>query len=244
MQVLVCMEASGAIRSRLRDAGHDAYSCDFRASYDNSPHHFIGDAFDLAGAGWDALIFHFDCTYHAVSGAWAFNDPDFVRYPGVGYHQKPGPDTLTGQARREARERAELDWHRMDELTARVPIRIWENPLGTIWSRWKPYTQIVQPYQHGDDASKATGLRIEGLPPIPVDPAKYVKPRLVCKHCKGVFPWGLEDCPYCGSEEYLPRWANQTDSGQNRLGPKDGRAMERSNTYPGIAKAIVTHLSK
>ena len=35
-----------------------------------------------------------------------------------------------------------------------------------------------------------------------------------------------------------PRWANQTDSGQNRLSPSENRWLERSQTYPGIAAAM------
>jgi hypothetical protein len=36
----------------------------------------------------------------------------------------------------------------------------------------------------------------------------------------------------------LPRWSNQTDSGQNRLGPSEDRWALRSETYPGIAAAM------
>jgi hypothetical protein len=36
------------------------------------------------------------------------------------------------------------------------------------------------------------------------------------------------------------RWANQTDSGQNRLGPSDDRWKERSKTYQGIADAMAS----
>ena len=35
-----------------------------------------------------------------------------------------------------------------------------------------------------------------------------------------------------------PRWANQTDSGQNVLGPGEDRWLEHSKTYPGIAAAL------
>ena len=35
-----------------------------------------------------------------------------------------------------------------------------------------------------------------------------------------------------------PRWANQTDSGQNNLAPSDDRWLIRSQTYPGIAAAM------
>ena len=34
------------------------------------------------------------------------------------------------------------------------------------------------------------------------------------------------------------RWANQTDSGQNRLPPSASRSMDRARTYPGIAEAM------
>lgn len=33
-------------------------------------------------------------------------------------------------------------------------------------------------------------------------------------------------------------WANQTTSGQNKLGPSPTRWKERSKTYPGIARAM------
>lgn len=35
-----------------------------------------------------------------------------------------------------------------------------------------------------------------------------------------------------------PRWGNQTDSGQNKLGPSPQRKGDRSRTYPGIAAAF------
>ena len=36
----------------------------------------------------------------------------------------------------------------------------------------------------------------------------------------------------------VERWANQTDSGQNRVTPSADRWLERSSTYPGIARAF------
>lgn len=41
-----------------------------------------------------------------------------------------------------------------------------------------------------------------------------------------------------GKNGVLPRWANQTDSGQNNLSPGDDRWLQRSATYPGIAAAM------
>ncbi len=71
------------------------------------------------------------------------------------------------------------------------------------------------PDMFGDDASKATCLWLRGLPELV--PTKRIAPRMV---------------------NGRPRWANQTDSGQNRLSPSPDRAFLRSITYPGIADAM------
>lgn len=96
-----------------------------------------------------------------------------------------------------------------------------ENPIGVISSRYRKPDQIIQPYQFGDDASKSTCLWLKGLPPL--KPTKYVQPRII---------------------EGRNRWANQTDSGQNRLGPSDHRAKDRSRTYQGIANAMADQWGK
>jgi hypothetical protein len=100
----------------------------------------------------------------------------------------------------------------MDAPIPRIAI---ENPVGCISTRIRPADQYIQPYDFGDDASKKTGLWLKGLPPL--QPTDYIEPRWVSGK---------------------PRWANQTDSGQNRLGPSDDRWKERSRTYPGIAHAM------
>jgi hypothetical protein len=90
-----------------------------------------------------------------------------------------------------------------------------ENPIGIISTYfWKP-TQIIHPHQFGHDASKATCLWLKNLPPL--RPTQNVAPRMI---------------------NGKPRWANQTDSGQNRLPPSKNRWKLRSETYPGIADAM------
>lgn len=89
-----------------------------------------------------------------------------------------------------------------------------ENPVGILSSRIRRPDQIIQPYDFGADASKRTCLWLKNLPQL--RPTQYVEPRMVMGK---------------------PRWANQTDSGQNKLGPSDNRWKLRSITYPGIAEA-------
>jgi hypothetical protein len=96
-----------------------------------------------------------------------------------------------------------------------------ENPIGCLSSRIRKPDQIIQPFQFGDDASKSTCLWLKNLPIL--RPTTRIKGRLVN-----------------GKE----RWSNQTDSGQNVLGPSEYRAMERSRTYPGIASAMAEQWSQ
>lgn len=90
-----------------------------------------------------------------------------------------------------------------------------ENPIGCISSRIRKPDQIIQPYQFGEDASKSTCLWLKNLPPL--QHTKYVEPRIV---------------------DGKRRWSNQTDTGQNRLGPSPDRWKIRSKTYQGIADAF------
>jgi len=90
-----------------------------------------------------------------------------------------------------------------------------ENPVSIISTHIRKPKQIIQPYEYGHDASKRTCLWLKNLPYLYA--TKYIRPRIVR-----------------GQE----RWANQTDSGQNKLGPSEERAALRAETYPGIAEAM------
>ena len=90
-----------------------------------------------------------------------------------------------------------------------------ENPVSIISSKVRKPDQIIQPHEFGHDASKKTCLWLNRLPPL--KPTHHIAPRMV---------------------NGKPRWANQIDSGQNRLGPSDTRWKERSKTYEGIADAM------
>lgn len=96
-----------------------------------------------------------------------------------------------------------------------------ENPVGVMSTRYRKPDQYIQPYQFGEDASKKTGLWLHNLPPL--IHTEHVEPRIV---------------------NGKPRWSNQTDSGQNRLGPSSDRWKIRSSTYPGIAKAMAEQWTK
>lgn len=228
LRVLIGCESSAVVRDAFRALGHDAYSCDLLPCEGDPQYHFQCDVRTLLKPGmWDLFIVHPDCTYLTNSAAWAFGDGP--------YHQKVKPGTLVGAERRAQREVALSFVEEM--LAAPVPFIALENPVGVISTRIRLASQYIQPHEYGEDASKKTGLWLKGLPLL--HPTGHVAPRLVCCGETIDESAGKYGCPNClGEGKPAPRWANQTDSGQNRLSPGANRWIERSRTYQGWADAM------
>jgi len=193
MRVLVACEYSGTVRDAFIRAGHYALSCDLLPTDSAIGDHYQGNVLDILDHGWDLMIAHPPCTYLCSSGLhWNKRIPE------------------RAQKTEEALEFVQV---LLDAPIAKIAL---ENPIGCISTRIRKPDQTIQPYQFGDDASKATCLWLKGLPPL--RPTQFVEPRMV---------------------NGKPRWANQTDSGQNRLPPSADRWKIRSETYVGIAEAMV-----
>lgn len=247
--VFIGMETSGALRRRFQFLGFETYSCDTLPCEDNGGaemafssdgiplgRHIMGDVYETLDGLWandlwpSFAMFHITCTYLTGSAEWAYKEPDFVRYPGVGYHQKLKPETLFGADRRAARELAKGQFHTIRALKIRR--KVVENPVGALSEIMKP-TQIIQPNWFGDDASKKTCLWMmdqdgSPLPDMRLRRTRQAPGRIVDdgRPQLGLFGTGVE------------RWSNQTDAGQNALSPDDERWKERSRTFPGVADAM------
>ena len=187
-RVLVACEYSGRVRDEFAARGWDAWSCDFEPS-DTPGQHYRGDVRDLLTQRWDMMIAFPPCTYLCSSGMhWTTRG---LRDP-----------KLTEEA---------LDFVHLLLNSGIHRIAI-ENPIGIISTRICKPSQIIHPWQFGENASKATCLWLKNLP--------LMKPTIVLEK------------PLSG------RWANQTASGQNKLGPSPTRWKERSRTFRGIAQAM------
>ena len=144
---------------------------------------------------WDLMVAHPPCTYLCSSGLhWN--------------KRRPGRAEQTEDALR-------FVLLLLDAPISRIAL---ENPIGCISTRIRKPDQTIQPWQFGDDASKATCLWLKGLPTL--------------------VPTNVLPLPPSG------RWANQTASGQNKLAPSANRWKERSKTYPGIAQAMAEQWGK
>ncbi len=223
MIVVIGMETSGALRRRVQALGHETYSADLLPSEDGGEEmaydaegrplgrHLVGDVFDTLDNLKANDLWPELAIFHPTC-TYLTGSAEWA-YGNGPYHQKVKPTTLTGIARREARLEALYDVRRIMDLD--IDCIAIENPVGVIGTRIRKPDQSVQPYQFGDDASKRTCLWLKGLPLL--RPTCQVAPRMVGDR---------------------PRWANQTDSGQNRLSPSDDRWKNRSRTYGGIADAM------
>lgn len=232
MKVLAACEFSGTVRDAFAALGHDAWSCDLLPS-EKPGNHVQGDVIGILGGGWDLMIAFPPCTYLSRSGMhWTTRG---LRDP-----------ALTESAL--VFVRALLD--------APIPKIALENPVGAISTRIRKPDQVVHPWMFGHDASKTTCLWLKGLPPLR-ETVNVRRPAWIpCPDGCDDFTCQRHrchtaDCP-CppldkwverGDDPYETRYANQTRSGQNKLGPSPDRWAKRSLTYPGFARAMAEQWS-
>ena len=198
--VLIGCEKSGIVRDAFLARGVNAVSCDLEPTQNPGPH-IVGDIMEIINAGWRAAILHPQCRRVCVSGnhKYAVGKPN--------HHERL----------RDARWIERL-WNKARRKCGAVCLENSMGVLPTLTNLGKP-TQIIQPYEFGDDASKATCLWLYNL--LKLTPTKRIPGRFVTWNGKTV-----------------ERWQNQTDSGQNKLPPSTTRSADRAKTYPGIAAAF------
>lgn len=224
MRVLIACEYSGRTREAFRARGHDVISCDLLPAEDGSPHHVVGDVFEvIRDAGpFDLMIAHPPCTYLANSGVrWLWRQQQCRSSWESTY-----PDDVENVLDR-------TRWANMLEgadffaklLAAPIPKVACENPVMHRYARERIEkflrenhivelpTHFVQPWWFGDKAFKATGFTLKGLRSL-VKPATALTP------------------PKPGTDEHKA-W-----SFIHRASPGPNRWKDRSRTFPGIAQAM------
>lgn len=204
MKILVACEFSGVVRSAFRSRGHDAWSCDLLPAEDGSYFHIQGDAIEAANDVWDLMIAHPPCTRLTNSG---------VRW----LHKPPRGKTLAEMWAE--LERAADFYKKLRD--APIPRKALENPIFHKYAREliKPgRRQIVQPWQFGEPAFKATGFELINLPDL--------------------VPTNVLTVPEKGTEEHK-RW-----SSVHREPPSPDRWKNRSRTFNGIAEALAAQFGE
>ena len=228
MRVLVACEESQEVCKAFRERGHEAYSCDIQECSGGHPEwHILGDALKAIEPPdgwfwtqdgtlhththkWDMLIAHPPCTYLTVSGnAWF----DVQKYG--------------EKAKQRYKDRYAAIVFFMQMVLADVPKIAIENPIGIMNTAYRKADQIIQPYEYGHHARKATCLWLKGLPKLQptniVDDGEY------------------QDAGTGSGRRYNVGSASSAARDENGkiLAWNDPRTAKiRSKTYAGIARAM------
>lgn len=243
MRVLIACEYSGRVRDAFSSLGHQAMSCDLLPT-DSPGLHWQGNVMDVLD-GWMPVIFSGQCDPDGDGWCQVTDaDPDTCKcigptQDGIEYMERDGVmfgrpkdhpqwDLMVAHPPCTYLSVSGMHWTKRglrdpglteDAMTfvqalLNAPIKhiALENPVSIISTRVRKPDQIIQPWWFGHDASKKTCLWLKNLPPL--QPTNALP------------------------GDNKTRRANQTPSGQNKLGPSADRWKIRSATYPGIAQAM------
>jgi len=213
MRVLVACEESQEVCKSFRERGHESYSCDIQEPSGGHPEwHILGDCLPILGGccevqtmdgishvipdKWDLLIAHPPCTDLAVSGARWFAEK-----------QKDG------------RQQKSIVFFMQLALASCGRVAV-ENPISIMSNAWRKPDQIIQPYQFGEHARKATCLWLKNLPKL--TPTKIVDGG-------DIRIGGYSTGAHADGKDENGKWLRFGDPKLSRL---------RARTFPGIARAM------
>lgn len=251
MKVLIACEYSGTVRDAFIKLGHDAMSCDLLPTDSPGPH-YQGNVLDILDNGWDMMIAHPPCTYLCSSGLhWNKKRPEraaqteealrFVELllganiPRIALENPIG--CISTRIRKQ--DQVVQPWQFGDNASKKT----------ALWLKGLPKLKINLS---------------DVIPPKNWELVIAAMEMEECLDCNEPFCSRHEmhyaDCPCVGPHEEeivqqtidgvlfgcrlnpapRPVWANQTPSGQNKLGPSADRWKIRSETYKGIANAMAS----
>lgn len=247
-RILVACEYSGRVRKAFAARGWDAWSCDLLPS-ETPGQHYQGDVADMLAQRWDLMIAHPPCTHLAGSGARHFASKQasgvqqealaFVQMllgASVKYIALENPVSVISSRIRKPSQIIQPWWFGED---ASKKTCLWLKGLPNL----TPYLPTVKPPKGWSKVMCAADmLECEdcGEPFCPECNDHYAD-------CECIGPtedeveYKMVDGVLFGTRETPApkmRWGNQTESGQNNLGPSPTRWKERSRTYEGIAQAM------
>lgn len=221
MNVLIACEESQRVCTAFRERGHRAFSCDIQECSGGHPEWHInyscsqimwggcdfltqdGMKHSIEGT-WDLIIAHPPCTYLTVSGNAWFNQNKY---------------STKASARWMARTEGIKFF--MDFVVCNAKKVAIENPIGIMSNVYRKPDQIIQPYEYGHNARKATCLWLKNLPKLV--PTNIVDPGEIKGN--GFSVGSSADCA--------------RDENGKIIAWNDPRtAIIRSKTFEGIAKAM------
>lgn len=226
MKILVACEESQAVTIEMRKLGHEAYSCDIIECSGGHPEwHIQGDVLSFLNPRMlyiDKSTFRTGIAFYTVDGDYHYV-PKWdliIAHPPCTYLTNAGARWLyAGGKINEERYQLGLEAKEffLKILNADCERIAVENPVPSSVYGLPPYSQIVQPYEHGHPNTKKTCFWLKGLEPLKA--TDVVEPIRGRRFQQKNGNWRYS----C--------WEMDQKGGQSR-------AKERSKTFPGIAKAM------
>lgn len=218
MNVLVACEESQRVTIEFRKLGHQAYSCDLLECSGNHPEWHIKKDVTLLLNG--NCIFHtVDGVEHEISGKWDM----IIAFPPCTYLTVTGNrwfnyEKYGNKAIQRMLDRNDAIKFFMTIANADCDKIAIENPVGIMSTKWRKPDQIIQPFEFGDAYEKRTCLWLKGLQKLIPTKIVDIPDRVKFKSGKTMAKW-YDEAAHLSKEQ---------------------RALVRSKTFPGIAKAMAT----
>lgn len=222
MKVLIACECSQTVCKEFRALGHEAYSCDIEEQYGGHPEwHIKGDCLEILRGG--QMFKTEDGKEHTID-KWDL----IIAHP---------PCTYLSNA---ATSKHSLKSSTLEEINERTAKRIQaqeffmkfansncekiaiENPVGVMSTVYRKPDQIIEPYQFADSVN---------------DTENYITKR-TCLWLKGLKPLQGNSLDKPGNAELFGRHPSGKARCWNEMQWQKNRAIVRSKTFPGIAKAM------
>lgn len=216
MNILVACEESQRVCTAFREKGHRAFSCDVIECSGGHPEwHIRQDVIPLLNGNCEFKTS--DGTHHIQNDKWDM----IIAFPPCTYLCVTGNRWFDMAKYGDKAKQRYIDRYKaivffMQFALADCKKIVIENPVGIMSTAYKKPSQIIHPYMFGDKFEKKTCLWCKGVPNL--HPNNEVEPleRKVFESGKSMPTW------------YADLWHL----------PKDERARLRSQTFPGIAKAM------
>lgn len=230
MNVLIACEESQRVCEQFRIKGHNAFSCDILNCSGGHPEwHIKGDVIPLLNGHCEFITMDF--KKHLIVGRWdliiAFPPCTHLAVSGAAWFERKRQDGRQKQA-------LEFFGKIMKSHCNKIAI---ENPIGIISGdsyirKWFPEfegvyefpikpTQIIQPWQFGDNVGKSTCLWLKNLDKL--------EPEITERPAPIYHEW----VDKYGRKKRQEQWFYET-----RCLPHKQRGIVASKTFPGIARAM------
>lgn len=215
MNVLIACEESQRVCTAFREKGHRAFSCDILECSGGHPEwHIKGDVLPLLNG---------HCEFTLQNGQ---TDRQTDRWDLIIAHP-PCTDLCVSGARWFAEKQKDLRQQKavaffMHFVLANCDRICIENPIGIMSNVYQKPSQIIQPWWFGDNYSKSTCLWLKGLEPL--KPETTEQPE-------------IEFVEWADAKTGKKKRQDKFSADALKLPPEE-RARLRSQTFPGIARAM------